>query len=544
MKRLEWFLIGLILLTGCSKNSSEPAVSDTEAPTTPANVMATASSWSEISLRWDASQDNVAVTGYRIYRDNALLTTVVSTQFSDTGLVASTTYQYAVEAFDGANNASSRSAVAQATTFAATQCNDGIDNDSDGAIDFPDDSGCQSADDDDESDGQVADNEPPTTPGQFVAAAISDTQIDLNWQASQDNVAVTGYRLMRDNVEIVSAAILSYSDTQLTANTLYAYRLEAYDAAGNASAPTTASATTAVTPKSVCVDGNCSFAQLQPAFDAAQDGSTITINGEWSTGASLRADNVTIDGANGFLNGGHVEGKAALVIKGTNTRIEGIECANISVNDNGACIRFEGQGLTLNNVHFRDSEQGILTAVDSGGLILIENSRFERLGLNGLAHAIYVNAGELIVRGSHILSSKSEGHEIKSRAARTTIESSVVASLDGVDSRLLDISNGGVVVIRNNVLEQGPNSSNSQAIGIGLEGVTHTTNSILIDNNIIILERVGFDTLLAASGMPAATITNNIVVGGSDPDGNNQWFANRAAAGYADYPFLPDVPQG
>ena len=61
MKRLEWFLIGLILLAGCSKNSSEPAASDTEAPTTPANVMATASSWSQISLRWDASQDNVAV---------------------------------------------------------------------------------------------------------------------------------------------------------------------------------------------------------------------------------------------------------------------------------------------------------------------------------------------------------------------------------------------------------------------------------------------------------------------------------------------------
>ena len=77
------------------------------------------------------------------------------------------------------------------------------------------------------------------------------------------------------------------------------------------------------------------------------------------------------------------------------------------------------------------------------GRILIRNSRFERLGLNGTAHGIYVGGGELYVYQSEFLRSKSQGMEIKSRARKTVIERSVIASLDGVDSRLLDIPNGG-----------------------------------------------------------------------------------------------------
>jgi chitodextrinase len=79
---------------------------DTIAPSTPASLIATAASSSAVSLTWGASTDNFAVTGYRILRNGAYLTTVTSTSFSDSGLSASTTYSYSVSALDSAGNQS------------------------------------------------------------------------------------------------------------------------------------------------------------------------------------------------------------------------------------------------------------------------------------------------------------------------------------------------------------------------------------------------------------------------------------------------------
>jgi hypothetical protein len=85
----------------------------------PQNLIATAVSSSQIDLTWDASTDNVAVTGYQIHRDNALIATSPTNSFSDTGLAPGTLYQYEVTAFDAASNVSARSAPASATTHQA-----------------------------------------------------------------------------------------------------------------------------------------------------------------------------------------------------------------------------------------------------------------------------------------------------------------------------------------------------------------------------------------------------------------------------------------
>jgi hypothetical protein len=71
---------------------------------------------SQINLTWNASTDNVAVTGYNIYRDNVLIVTSPTNSHSDIGLVPGTLYQYEVSAFDAASNESGRSAPASATT--------------------------------------------------------------------------------------------------------------------------------------------------------------------------------------------------------------------------------------------------------------------------------------------------------------------------------------------------------------------------------------------------------------------------------------------
>lgn len=96
-----------------------PVVPDTTAPSAPVGVAATAVSSSQINLSWTASTDNVGVTGYNVYRNGALAGSSTGASYSDTGLVASTTYAYTVTAKDAAGNESAASSTVSAATLAA-----------------------------------------------------------------------------------------------------------------------------------------------------------------------------------------------------------------------------------------------------------------------------------------------------------------------------------------------------------------------------------------------------------------------------------------
>ena len=80
---------------------------------------------------------------------------------------------------------------------------------------------------------------PPTTPTGLVATGVATDRISLTWQASTDNVGVAGYTVTRDGIAIatVAAAPQSYLDTGLGPGSSHSYTVEAFDAAGNRSAP-------------------------------------------------------------------------------------------------------------------------------------------------------------------------------------------------------------------------------------------------------------------------------------------------------------------
>jgi chitodextrinase len=188
------------------------AQNDTTAPSTPAGLSGTASSPSQINLGWTAATDNVAVTGYRVYRNGVLLATLGNvTAYQNAGLNASTTYSYTVQAFDAAANASAQSPAVIVATPA------------------------------------VADTVAPSAPSGLVATAVSLSRINLSWSASTDNVAVTGYRVFRNGALLISLGnVNAYQDSLLGAGTTYVYTLRALDAAGNTSGlSAAASATTA-----------------------------------------------------------------------------------------------------------------------------------------------------------------------------------------------------------------------------------------------------------------------------------------------------------
>lgn len=83
----------------------------------------------------------------------------------------------------------------------------------------------------------VADTSPPTAPTQLVANATGPTRVELSWTASQDDVGVAGYVILRDDSEIGSTTGTTYRDDGVSANTSYRYTIVALDATGNRSDP-------------------------------------------------------------------------------------------------------------------------------------------------------------------------------------------------------------------------------------------------------------------------------------------------------------------
>ncbi|GIO97435.1 hypothetical protein J14TS5_25210 [Paenibacillus lautus] len=81
---------------------------DTQAPTIPGNLRTTGVTSSSISLSWNASTDNVGVTGYEIYQGSNLVTTLSGSTLSYTvnGLQAGISYTFTVKARDAAGNVS------------------------------------------------------------------------------------------------------------------------------------------------------------------------------------------------------------------------------------------------------------------------------------------------------------------------------------------------------------------------------------------------------------------------------------------------------
>jgi chitodextrinase len=193
---------------GNSSTSSYAVVvqnGDTQAPTTPSGVAATASAYNKVTLTWKASTDNVGVKGYQINRDGALLAQVNAvTTYDDNTVTSNTQYTYQVTAFDAAGNMSAPSNIATATT------------------------------------PSVPDSQAPTAPSQLSAQAVSSQQINLTWTASTDNIGVSAYDVYRAQgtgtaQKVATVTTTTFGDTGLAANTQYSYYVKARDSAGNTS---------------------------------------------------------------------------------------------------------------------------------------------------------------------------------------------------------------------------------------------------------------------------------------------------------------------
>lgn len=247
-------------------------------------------------------------------------------------------------------------------------------------------------------------------------------------------------------------------------------------------------------PYTVAENGR-SYGSLQQAVDAIGDASgTIRIaSGRWRDCAVQTRGSVAYVAevpGQAALDGGVCEGKAALVLRGRSARVDGLIFANMRVPEfNGAGIRLEHGDLAVSQSWFMDSNQGILTAEDPGGSILIEKSTFTRLGTcegaGGCAHSIYIGSyGALTVRRSRFEQGRG-GHYLKSRAGRIEItQSSFDDSRGKATNYMIDLPGGASGTIAENWFVQGADKENYSAfIAVAAEGKAHTSNGLNIAGN-------------------------------------------------------------
>ncbi len=157
-----------------------PTTGDTRHRPRRPNLAFTQPQSGQIKLTWNASTDNVGVTGYDIYLNNTLLTSVPASALTYTDNEPDTlTATYFVRAHDAAGNQSGNSNSVTRT-------------------------------------GQTGDQTAPTAPGNLAVTTPTSGTVKLTWTASTDNVGVTSYVVYRNGAidTTVSGTTLTYSESQ------------------------------------------------------------------------------------------------------------------------------------------------------------------------------------------------------------------------------------------------------------------------------------------------------------------------------------------
>ncbi len=173
---------------------------DTTPPAAPANLVVSGKTESSVSLAWDAPSDDA--TAWVVKRGADTLAIITGQSYTDSGLQADTSYTYSVLARDAASNLSGPSTVNVTTD---------------------------------------PDTTPPPPPLNLTAAS-GNALVILSWQAPATGGPVAEYKIYRNSNPVPLATVTSpgYTDSTVVNGTTYAYEVRAFDAAGNASAPATA----------------------------------------------------------------------------------------------------------------------------------------------------------------------------------------------------------------------------------------------------------------------------------------------------------------
>lgn len=266
------------------------------------------------------------------------------------------------------------------------------------------------------------------------------------------------------------------------------------------------------------------YATLAGAIAASSDGDVLRVQaGTYTNDFATINTKITIQGVGGMVQllatVAPPNGKAILVTN-TDVTIDHVEFSGTKVADmNGAGIRYQGGSLTITNSYFHDNQNGILggPSIAGTGVITISNSEFAHNGAgDGYSHNLYVGDVASLAIDQCYFHDAVVGHEIKSRAEKTTITNSrIFDGLTGIASYSIDLPNGGNVLIQNNVIEQGPNSQNPAIIAYGEEGSLRASSALSVAGNTILndLTSSSASAVWNAASTVTAIVTSNAFYG-------------------------------
>lgn len=183
-------------------NVRTPVPFDATPPSVPANLAALPTGPTTVVLSWDPASDNFGVTAYDIYRNDGFTMTVGTvTNTLDSTVITDTAYSYQIRARDGAGNISALSSAVNVAT------------------------------------PPTDDNTPPSAPSGLASVVVTSTAVTITWNAATDDVAVTGYDVLRDGALIATVPAPPFMDSPIAPNTSYTYVVKARDAGANVSGP-------------------------------------------------------------------------------------------------------------------------------------------------------------------------------------------------------------------------------------------------------------------------------------------------------------------
>lgn len=288
----------------------------------------------------------------------------------------------------------------------------------------------------------------------------------------------------------------------------------------------------------VCCWGPAAAATLlvQPGDNLAQvlkraaDGDSVHIVGGDHRGQVAVIDHkrLTLRGVAGpagarpvlHAQGQHAEGKALLVIRDGDIRVENIEFRGARVPDgNGAGIRFERGRLVVSSCVFIDNQNGILTGNEAAAELHVENSRFADAPPGSrLPHLLYVGSiAKFTLTGSHFSGGRS-AHLVKSRALQNHVYNNrLVDGPGGSAAYELEFPNGGLAWVVGNLIAQSADTTNLAIVSFGAEGAAdRREHGLFMAHNTLVNHGLRPAVFVRIHALPDAIerrFVNNLSVG-------------------------------
>ncbi len=238
------------------------------------------------------------------------------------------------------------------------------------------------------------------------------------------------------------------------------------------------------------------FSNLSDALMSirGRDGTVMIAPGTYRECAIQQAGHVTFKAAvpgQVIFDGVTCEGKAALVLRGEGSTVDGIIFRGMRVGDgNGAGIRIEIGDLTVRNSMFLDSQEGILGSNDDPHRITVDRSTFSGLGqcdeTPDCAHSVYVGGAHasLTVTNSRFERGRG-GHYVKARLPNVTITGNSFDDTAGSKTNyMIDLPEGATGLIANNTFVQGKAKENwTGFIVVAAEQRKYSSAGLRVENN-------------------------------------------------------------